>query len=124
MTDLRLNADGDLAYVDGDCQVVGRRGDEQSERDEIVQRLGVLLRTHRGEWPFDILSGVDYRGIIFADNATIEATRSHLIAVATSGFRINRVLEMDVTIDGRLVRAKGSVDTDLGALPFDVETEI
>lgn len=124
MTDLRLDADGDLAYENGDCLIVGRRGDEQSEQDEIVQRLGVLLRTHLGEWAFDISSGVDYRGIVFADNATIEAIRSHLIAVATGGFRINRVIEMDVTQDGRLVRAKGSVDTELGELPFDVETEI
>ncbi len=124
MTDLRLDPDThDLVYTDGDLEITGRRGDEASEQEEIVQRLEVLLLTTLGEWAFDTTSGVNYYGIVFADGAELDAIRSHLVAVATGGFRIERVIEMVLTrLPNRRLSAVGRVKTDLGTLPFDVET--
>lgn len=123
MTDLRLDPlTHDLAYSNGDLEVTGIRGDEDSEKEEIVQRLKILLLTTLGEWTFDTNVGVNYYGLIFADDADDDAIRSHLVVVATSGFRINRVIEMALTrLPGRLLSVVGKVDTDLGTLPFDVE---
>ncbi len=125
MTDLRLDPQAhDLVYVDGDLQITGRRGNEASEQEEIVQRLEVLLLTTLGEWAFDTTSGVNYYGIVFADGAELDAIRSHLVVVITEqGFRINRVIEMVLTrLPDRRLSAVGRVDTTLGTLPFDVET--
>lgn len=125
MTDLRLDPlTHDLAYSNGDLEITGRRGDTASEQEEIVQRLKVLLLTTLGEWAFDTGSGVNYYGIVFADGADLDAIRSHLVAVITEqGFRINRVIELVLTrLPERRLSAVGRVDTDLGTLPFDVET--
>lgn len=124
MTDLRLDPlTHDLAFADGDLQVTGIRGNLDSEKEEIVQRLEHRLLTTLGEWSFDTDAGVNYFGIVFADDADDDAIRSHLVAVASSGFRINRVIEMILTrLPDRKLSAVGKVDTDLGTLRFDVET--
>ncbi|MEE9481204.1 MAG: hypothetical protein V3V34_11775 [Kiloniellales bacterium] len=120
--DLRLDPlTHDLVYENGDLQLVGIPGDEQSEKDEIVQRLDVRLRTHLGEWAFDLGEGVNYRGLIFADDADLASIQAHLTVVASGGFRIRSVLAMTVTFDEltRKVSVVGEVDTDLGTLDFD-----
>lgn len=124
MTDLRLDpVTHDLAFSDGDLEVTGRRGNEASEQEEIVQRLKVLLLTTLAEWSFDTDAGVNYFGIVFADDADDDAIRSHLVAVVSGGFRINRVIEMTLTrLPDRRLSVVGKVNTDLGTLPFDVET--
>lgn len=113
----------DLVYENGDCQLVGIPGDEQSEKDEIVQRLCIRLKTHLGEWAFDTGQGVNYRGLIFADGTELAAIQAHLTVVAAGGFRIRSVIAMVVEFDPitRLVTVTGEVDTELGKLPFDLE---
>lgn len=123
--DLRLDPlTWDLVYEDGDCQLVGIPGDTQSEKDEIVQRLCILLKAHLGEWSWDTGKGVNYRNLIFADDADLGAIQAHLRAVASTGYRIRRVLAMTVDFDedSRKVTVTGEVDTDLGRLTFDLET--
>ncbi len=53
MTDVKLDAAGDLYYVDGLTATVD--GD-----DEILQRAWIALNTGLGEWLFDILFGFPY----------------------------------------------------------------
>ena len=126
MTDIAIELDPvsgayDLVYQDGDLRVVGKRGDVESEKAEILQRLRQRLETARGEWSFDTSLGPDYFGLIFADEATEDAIAAHITDEITRGYRITRVLSLELRRVGRKLFVAGNVETDLGTMTFDAE---
>jgi hypothetical protein len=92
MTDLLLDSDHDLAWVDGDLVAV--TGYQETE-----QAILQALRTGLGEWAFDTAAGVAYRGgwrVKPLANAVIDADVRRVIL----GVRgVSRIIKVDIVPD-------------------------
>ncbi len=118
MSDLRLDADGDL-----DCTGTGPRLFSATEtREAIAQRIKIRIRTFLGEWFLDQRKGFPWlQQVLGAKNAAALATtliRSHV--AATRG--VLRVDDLEVTMSGRDMLVSFDATTTVGVVSITDET--
>lgn len=117
MVDFALNADGDM-YVDG-----GKLAEVHDPIQETIQRVTVALRTHRGEWLYDVQHGLPY-----TEEMLVKAPNLGRIAALVRAFvlgleGITGVTQCEVSLDRpeRLLRIRLNVQVPEGITgPFTV----
>lgn len=117
VTDLKLDAAGDIAVEAGDLALV-------HDADVVAQMARLRLMTVRGEWYLDEAFGTDYFGEVFTkalaaprapDRGAVDAT---FRAALSSIPHVRAVTRLDFDFDAaaRRLRVDFDLDTDFGPL--------
>lgn len=117
VSDLKLDAAGDLAIESGDVVLI-------HDSDVVAQMARLLLRTLKGEWYLAEDFGVDYFGGVFTkalpvpyapDRGAVEGT---FRAALESLPHVRAVARLDFDFDAaaRTFRVDFGLDTDFGPL--------
>lgn len=118
MKDLKLNAQHDLAIIDGDLAFV-----EKVDAD--AQEQSVLLKTMKGEWFLDQTAGLDYVGKIWGNSSQLirdAEIKSKLMALPGSKKLLEYVTTFDQAAGHLFVNYK--ILTDSGIVDSPVEVAI
>lgn len=117
MTDIKLDATGDIDITDGSASLV------TDPLEALVQRLTIRLRFFQGEWFLDLLFGVPYHGRVLIRGAN-EADMIQIFQFAIESMPgIQAVETLDIDFDGRKVNITGSALGDTGEL-VSINTEV
>ena len=109
MTDVLLDATGDLYWVNGETDTVS--GD-----DELLQRLWIALSTGLGEWAFDTTLGFPYREITQTRPASDDLIKARVRYVCDRVLGDGATVAIEVTRDAATQSVTIDVDCDYGAI--------
>lgn len=101
MTDLLLDDDRDLAYVDGDLVTV-------TGLDELLQSVQIALLTRLGEYFLDTDAGLAWGTVIFVRPAEESLIRAEIIRVCGSVDGVEEV--NDVVIETNEITREATID--------------
>jgi hypothetical protein len=92
------------------------------DADEVIQRVAVALKTHRGEWLFDTDAGLPYREEIMVRNPDLPRITGLIRALITSidGVTSIKQLRLDHDESARKLSVYGTVATEYGPADFGV----
>jgi hypothetical protein len=92
------------------------------DEDEVIQRVAVALKTHRGEWLFDTDLGLDYRGTIMVKNPDLELITGLIRALIVSVEDVTGITQLSLDYDGaaRTLDVTGQVTTIYGPAALGV----
>ena len=93
MSDLALDSDGDLLFINGELQLV--RGD-----DAIVQQLTIRMKFFLGEWFLDTRLGIPYFQEILVKNADLTRVRGIYRQTILTTPGISSIETFDLEFDG------------------------
>ncbi len=108
MTDLKLNADGDLDLTGGDISLI-------SGAAEVAQRLYIRLSSWLGDWELDQTLGKD-RALFEATPPDERLIEHHLKTIITDTTGVTRLVSYSQTVDGRLLNVEFEAYTDADAV--------
>jgi hypothetical protein len=86
------------------------------DADEVVQRVAVALKTHRGEWLFDTDLGLPYREEIMVRNPDLERITGLVRALIISIEDVTSITQLQLDYNGsaRTMRVEGQITTIYG----------
>ncbi len=96
MSDIALNADGDLDITNAQLSLVE---DAPGEPAAIAQELKIALAFHRGEWFLNVLVGVPYLSQVFVKNPALGALNVLFTRAILSVPGIVEINELELSFD-------------------------
>lgn len=86
------------------------------DADEVIQRVAVALKTHRGEWLFDTDLGLPYRDSIMAKNPDLEQIQGLIRALIISVDEVTGINQLTLDYNGtaRELTVNASISTIYG----------
>lgn len=95
MIDLKLDANGDIAFENSDLVLV-------KDADEVAQQLRIKLRFILGECAFNSTLGIDYFNQVFVGNPNISVVEAMLKKAILSVDGINNLISFALSYDRKI----------------------